>query len=1174
MSRISHIGFPVVLLHTWLVMCSLPGYGQNQEIPATPASSFTIDVRSDPPDTLIQLPHQFIISNTETLRVNGQTPLLKNHGYTIDYRSGTIRLDSSALKNALNGETPATLTITYRYLPLSFRESYFRRRLVEFADTSSAETLRVSRPRTAFGIDDIFGRDLQKSGSIVRGVTVGSNRDLSLNSGFRMQLAGKIASDVEVIAALTDENTPIQPEGTTQTLQEFDKVFVEIRGSDYGATLGDFPLEFQGSEFARLTRKLQGAKGTADYHTDIASGTVLLAGAVTRGKFTSNQFPGVEGVQGPYRLGGRNNERNIIIIAGTERVYVNGERQVRGETNDYTIDYSSGELRFTARRLITSASRITVDFEYTDRQFSRSLLAAHTSTRFAADKASLTFSYFREADDPDAPVDFELNDSTRQILARAGDDRNKAVVSGVSRVDSNGLYIRVDTLLSSGQALTFYRYAPGNPLALYTVGFTYVGFGKGDYVRKGVGEFEWRGPGGGEYLPVRFLPFAQSHNLLDVGLNVDALESLKLSGEFARSVFDANRFSTIDDADNAGHALNFTATFAPKQVHIGSANIGDFDIRVKERFVDGKFVPIDRTNEIEFSRKWGIDSLLTADEETREASVKYSPLPSLSVGGGYGKITRGDAFRSVRNDATFGMKGESLPTADYFLESIRSREYSLDNIGSWLRQRGATQYSLWKLTPTFRFETENRKIRSFSTPAEKPGSFAYNLYAPGIALADLGKVSLSSEFEWRADDRFLDDRVLRESRSFTQSYTARLAEWNSLTSSIDLSLRKKVYKPAFKVAGNTDIKTVLVRNQSRYAPLNRGVDAEMFYQVATERSSRLERVFVRVPQGTGNYRYLGDLNNNGITDENEFELTRFDGDYIVVSLPSDELFPVIDLKTSMRLRIVPRRFVDKGGGVFGAVTRVVSTETYIRVEEKSSEPDLKQIYLLHFSRFQKDSTTIAGSTLFTQDVTLFDGEPAFSSRLRFSQRKGLNRFSTGIERNMTRERSIRLRWQLVSEIANQIDYVNKTDMVSGDLASGRSRDIHSDGVTFDLSYRPEQNIELGIKIDVAKGVDRFQNPQLESDLNAQTVRFVYALTGAGQIRVETAREEIILGGTPAATIPFELTGGRVPGKTWLWRTSFDYRVTEFVQATVNYDGRSEGGRSPVHTARAEVRAFF
>jgi len=57
-------------------------------------------------------------------------------------------------------------------------------------------------------------------------------------------------------------------------------------------------------------------------------------------------------------------------------------------------------------------------------------------------------------------------------------------------------------------------------------------------------------------------------------------------------------------------------------------------------------------------------------------------------------------------------------------------------------------------------------------------------------------------------------------------------------------------------------------------------------------------------------------------------------------------------------------------------------------------------------------------------------------------------------------------------------------------------------------------------------------------------------------------------------LPYELTGGRLTGKTWLWRTSAEYRITNFLQATANYEGRSEGLKKPVHTMRAEVRAFF
>jgi hypothetical protein len=1039
-------------------------------------------------------------------------------------------------------------------------------------DALGADSLRVSKPRTAFNIDDIFGPDIQKSGSIVRGFTVGSNRDLSLNSGLRMQLAGKIASDVEVIASLTDESTPIQPEGTTQTLQEFDKVFVEIRSTDVTATLGDFNLDLPSTEFARISRKLQGAKGTGDYRLGLANGSVTISGAVTRGKYNTNQFQGLEGVQGPYRLTGRNNESLIIIIAGTEKVFVNGEVQTRGETNDYTIDYSTGELTFTARRLITSASRIVVDFEYTDRQYARSLFAAQSSSNIFENKATLRFSYLREADDQDAPIDIALTDSAKRVLENAGDNRDKAVLSGITQVDSNGTYIRVDTTID-GAARQFYRYSPGNRNARYNVTFSNVGPGRGEYVRQQIGVFVWRGPGAGDYLPLNYLPLPQLHQVMDVALDASPVQDLKVTGEFGRSIFDANRFSKLDDGDNGGHAIKFMAAYAPRDVHIGGKNIGAFDILLNERFIDRRFVTIDRTNDIEFNRKWGIDTVASGNEEIQEASLKYSPSVHLSIGGGYGKIARGDQLRSTRNDGTFALKGEGLPTANYFIESIRTRDYGLDDKSSWIRQKGSIEDRLWKFTPVFRYERENREITSLSTSSLKPGSLRFDLFAPGFKLTELGKVSLSADFEWRTDNLYNRGIVTRESRSFTESYAARLSDWNTLTSSLDVTLREKRFSQTFQQLGNSDIKTVLVRSQNRIAPFNHGIDADLFYEAVTERSSRLERVFVRVTQGTGNYKYLGDLNNNGIADENEFELSRFDGDFIAVTLPTDQLYPVIDLKTSARFRLTPRLFIEQSSGLVGSVASALSTETYVRVEEKSTEQDLKQIYLLHFSKFRQDSTTITGSTLFSQDIFLFENQPGFSTRFRFSQRKGLNKLSGGIERSFARERSIRMRWQFVNEISNQVDYVNRIDRVNSAEASSRLRDILSNSLVFDLSYRPEQNVEVGFKFEVGKSTDRYQTPSIDADLNAQTIRCVFAIQGAGQARVEASREEILLG-RAAVSFPYELTGGRTAGKTWLWRVAFDYRVTQFIQATLNYDGRAEGGRSALHTARAEVRAFF
>jgi hypothetical protein len=47
---------------------------------------------------------------------------------------------------------------------------------------------------------------LQYSGNFARGVQFGSNQDLSLNSNLDLRLSGKIANDIEIIAALSDQN--------------------------------------------------------------------------------------------------------------------------------------------------------------------------------------------------------------------------------------------------------------------------------------------------------------------------------------------------------------------------------------------------------------------------------------------------------------------------------------------------------------------------------------------------------------------------------------------------------------------------------------------------------------------------------------------------------------------------------------------------------------------------------------------------------------------------------------------------------------------------------------------------------------------------------------------------------------------------------------------------------
>src|SRR5690606_6299152 len=271
--------------------------------------------------------------------------------YRLDYRTGTLDL-----RLTTPPDSGAVLIARYRVLDLGLQAVYARRRVAE-AEEDTAGMLRVIEVETpgVEAAEPLFGTtQLQRRGSITRGVIAGSNRDVSVESGLRMELTGPIAEDVTVQAVLTDENTPIQPEGTTQKHSDFDRVYIQLDAPVGQARLSDVDLAVAVTEFASFTRKIQGAafELRAPALGPFAGGRLRGAGATTRGIFRSQDLDAIEGVQGPYRLRGQQGEEFVIVIAGSERVYLDGVLLTRGENNDYVIDYATGELTSTPQRLI------------------------------------------------------------------------------------------------------------------------------------------------------------------------------------------------------------------------------------------------------------------------------------------------------------------------------------------------------------------------------------------------------------------------------------------------------------------------------------------------------------------------------------------------------------------------------------------------------------------------------------------------------------------------------------------------------------------------------------------------------------------------------------------------------------------------------------------------------
>ena len=267
-----------------------------------------------------------------------------------------------------------TIKVVYKVYPISFGKKYFHKDISLIKGKSYQITPGYYAGENVEA--DFLSSELNKSGSISRGISFGNQQDAVLNSNLNLQLSGKLNDELYISAAISDANIPIQPDGSSQQIQEFDKVFIRLYNDKNNLIAGDFELESPAGYFFRMHKKAKGAIYSTQWKSksNDYNFKTTISGALSKGKYCRKPIVAVEGNQGPYRLQGCDNESYIIVLSGTEKIYIDGKLLLRGQENDYVINYNTAEITFTPNQLITKDKRITVEFEYSEQNYARFLV--------------------------------------------------------------------------------------------------------------------------------------------------------------------------------------------------------------------------------------------------------------------------------------------------------------------------------------------------------------------------------------------------------------------------------------------------------------------------------------------------------------------------------------------------------------------------------------------------------------------------------------------------------------------------------------------------------------------------------------------------------------------------------------------------------------------------------
>jgi len=1003
---------------------------------------------------------------------------------------------------------------------------------------------------------------LNTSGSISRGVTIGNNQNSVLNSELDLQISGKLSDKVSLRASIQDANIPLQENGYSQRLDQFDQVFIEVFSKDWNIRAGDIDLQNTNSYFANFTKRVQGLSVNVNLDKEKSKTNLFASGALVRGQFATSKFTAQEGNQGPYKLRGPNNELFVLIVSGSETVYVNGIPVQRGEDKDYTIDYNAGEIIFNSTFPITSEMRITVDYQYSERNFSR--FTIYGGGNYQTDKLKLGVSVYSESDAKNQPLQQNLSSEQVQILADAGDDKSLMVApSDVPETYSENRILYKKELINGVEAFVFSN-DPNDEL--FSVKFTLVGNNQGDYIISNANAvstiYEYVEPVNGipqgNYAAIVQLIAPTRLQVAVVNGTYKSTEKTDIYFELAGSKNDVNLFSSLDDSNNDG----FAGKLRVNQHLIKNDSLWSLKAFVDADIIQKNFKTIERLYYAEFNRDWNLENPLGNQNLLSSGLELVHPEKGIATYK-FEHLGYSENFNGNRHNLLVNLQ---LGRFNIFTNSsILTSDADLIN-SKFFRTFNRTTYELNKQWIGAKLSAENNKQRETATNNLTNLSQKFSAYEVFYGIGDSTKVFAEAGYKYRVNDSLRGNRLERVNRSKTYYLKSKLIQNANTNLVLYVNHRTLKYEDQTK-EDEQSLNSRLTYNQNLFKQI---VQWNTIFETNSGSLPQQDFTYIQVDAGKGTYTWI-DYNNNGIQELNEFEVAQFQdqGEYIRVLLPNQVFVKTHQNRLSQTLTINPSQWEVEESKSKQFWAHFYNQTSYLI--DRKNKREGNNFNLNPFSSGGDNQLALNKSF---RNVLFFNrGKQHYTTSYTFLSNSNRTILSIGFQENKLKSHQLNFNHKIKETWL--LNLKSSWEVNESQSENFASRNYKIDEVRFlpKLSYLFNENASFDVFYQYTTKDNTINNMETLKQ-NNYGISFTYntaqKLALTGEINMFQNKFE----GNANTPVSYQMLEGLQPGKNFTWSLLAQKKLTKFLDLNLNYFGRKTETSKTIHTGTVQLKAYF